>query len=71
MAVVAAVKEAAFLIAVKRVVGGVQVEDQLVGRLRMGVEEEIDEERLDRLRLMINAAIAMRARGRVLRPVER
>ena len=42
-------EEAPLLAAVQRVVGGVEVEDQLRGRLLVGVEEEIDEEPLDRL----------------------
>ena len=37
----------------------------------MGIEEEIDEQILDRRRIMADAAIAMRALGRVLEPVER
>ena len=71
VAVVVAVEEAAFLTAVQRVVGGVQVEDQPLRRLPVGVEEEIDEEPLDRLRLMTDAAVAMGACGRVLQPVQR
>ena len=41
------------------------------GGLLVGVEEEIDEQVLDRRRIMTDAAIAMRALGRVLEPVER
>ncbi len=71
VAVVVAVEGAAFPTDVKRVVGGVGVEDQLRRRLPMGAEEEINEERPDRLGIVVEAAIAMGARGHVLQPVER
>ena len=41
------------------------------GGLVVGVEEEIDEQVLDRRPIVADAAIAMRALGRVLEPVER
>ena len=37
----------------------------------MGVEEEIDEECLDRTSVLADTAIVMRARGRVLQSVQR
>ena len=62
VAVVIAVEEAAFLMAVQRVVGGVQVEDQPLRGLPVGVEKEIDEEPLDRACVVADAAVAMGAR---------
>ena len=41
VALVVAVEEAAHLVAVDRVVGGVEVEDDLLGRPRVGLEEEV------------------------------
>ena len=43
MMIIVPVEEAALLVAVDRVVGGVEVEDQRLGRLGMGGEELIDE----------------------------
>jgi hypothetical protein len=42
------VKEPTFLIAVQRIVRGIQIEDDLLRRLLVGVEEQIDEQSLDR-----------------------
>ena len=42
--IVVAVEEAALLLAVDRVVGGVEVEDQVLGRLGMGGDELIDQD---------------------------
>ena len=64
-------EEAPLLTAVQRVVGGVEIEDQPLRSLPVGVEEKIDEERLDGVRLMTDPAIAMGARGRVLQTVQR
>ena len=52
VAIVVAVEEPPFLMAVQRVVGGVEVDDDLFGRLRVRLEEEVDEQRLDRRRLV-------------------
>ena len=43
IAVVIAVKEPAFLVAVDRIVGSVQVEDDLRRRRRVSLQEDIDE----------------------------
>ena len=48
VAVVIAVEEPALLVAVQRIVGGIEVEDDLRRRLRVRIEEQIDEQRLDR-----------------------
>ena len=71
VAVVVAAEEAAFPMAVQRVVGGIEVEDQFLGYLRMDVEEEFGEVPLDRASTVVDAVIAMRTRGRVLQPVWR
>ncbi len=36
----------------QRIVGGIQIEDDLLGSLLVGFEEEIDEQRLDRGRVV-------------------
>ncbi len=41
-------EEPAFLVAVQRIVGGIEVEDDLFGRLLVGFEEELDEQAFDR-----------------------
>jgi hypothetical protein len=46
-AVVITVKEAAFLMPVQRVVGGVEVEDDLLWRGVVRLQEQIDKQRLD------------------------
>ena len=71
VAVVVAVEEAAFLMPVQRIVGGVEIEDDLRRRRGMRVEEEIDEQRLDRRRIVADLVIARRLRPAQLQPVER
>ncbi len=44
VAIIVAVEEPALLMAVQRVVGGVEVQDDLLGRLRVGVKEQVDEQ---------------------------
>ena len=46
--VVVAVEEPAFLMAVQRIVGGIEIERDLRRRLGVGVEEEVDEQAFDR-----------------------
>ena len=70
VAVVVAMREAALLASLNRLVGAIQVEDQVCRRLRTAIEEEIDELRLDCLTLMTGVAIALGTRGRTLQPVE-
>jgi hypothetical protein len=71
--VVVAVEEPTFLVAVQRHVGCVQVEDELPRRrAAVGVEEQVDEQRLDRGVVVANAVVAPRLAGRrVLQPVQR
>ncbi len=70
VAVVIAVEEAAFLMTVQRIVGGIEVEHDLLGRRLMRCEEEIDEQSFDGGRGMADLVVA-RGRGRrVLEPVQ-
>lgn len=50
-------KEPALLMAVQRVVGGVEVEDDRLGRASMRLEELVDEQGLDRRGLMGDLAV--------------
>ena len=52
VAIIVAVEEPAFLMAVQRIVGGVEVEDDLLGRPVVRLEEEVDEQALDRRGVM-------------------
>ena len=52
VAVIIAVEEPALLLPVQRVVRRIQVQDDLRRRLGVRVEEQIDEQRLDRRRVM-------------------
>ena len=71
VAVVIAVEEAAFLMAVQRVVGGVEIEDDLLRRAAMGLEEQIDQQPLDHRRIVADLVIAGRHRPAQLEPVQR
>jgi hypothetical protein len=50
-AVVVAVKKAAFLVPMHRIVGGVEVEDDLLRRSAVRIEKQIDEQCLDCCRI--------------------
>jgi hypothetical protein len=66
--VIIAMEEAALLMPVQRVV---QLEDDLLRRLRMRLDEQVDEKPLDRLRVMPDLMIAGRPRRwRGLQPVQ-
>ncbi len=71
VAIVVTVEEPPLLTPVQRVVSGVQIKHQTRRRLLMGVEKLIDEQRLNRAGVVADAAIAMRALGRVLQTVQR
>ena len=58
-------EEPAFLIAVQRIVGGIEVEDDLLRCLLVGVEEEIDEQAFDRRRVVADLVVAGRRFGRL------
>jgi hypothetical protein len=70
------VEEAAFLMPVDRIVGGVEIEDDLFRRRRrlwVRVEKEVDEQSLDRRRIVADLVIARRPGlgcRRVLEPVQ-
>ena len=64
-------KEPALLMATHRVVGGVEVENDLFGRSSMRLEEEVDEQGLDRRGLMCDLAVLRRRIARQLEPVQR
>ena len=63
VAVVVAVEEPPLLVAVQRVVGGVEIEHDLLRRLRVRVEEEVHEQRLDRRAVVGDPAVAVGFRG--------
>ena len=47
IAIVVAVKEPALLVSVQRVIGGIEIERDLAGRLGVRIQEQLDEQRLD------------------------
>ena len=53
-------EDAAFLVPMQRIVGGIKVEDDLLGGLLVGIEEEIDEQALDGGWVMADLVIACR-----------
>ena len=69
--VVIAVKEALFLVPVQRVVGGVEIKDDLRRDRGMGVEKEVDKQAFDPRRVVADFVIARRFRPAQLQPVER
>jgi hypothetical protein len=66
---VVAVEEAAFLMTVDGVVGRVEIEDDLLGRVGVRLQEQLDEEPLDRRLVMRDLVIARRLRPAQLKPV--
>jgi hypothetical protein len=60
VAAVVAVEEPAFLLAVERIVRGVEVEHDLLRSAFVRFEEELDEQRLDRCRAVADLVIARR-----------
>ena len=71
VAIIVAVEEAAFLMAVQRVVGGVEVEDDLLGRPVVRLEQQVDEQGLDRRGLMGNISVLRGRLARQFQPVQR
>ena len=45
-------EEAPLLVPVQRVVGGIEIEDDLPRRTRVGLDKQIDQEIFDRLRVV-------------------
>jgi hypothetical protein len=60
VAIVIAVKEPAFLMAMQRVVGGVEVENDLFGRPCVRLKEEVGEQGFDRRGFMRDLAVLRR-----------
>ncbi len=71
VAVVIAVEEPALLMAVQRVVGRVEVEDDLSGRPIVRLEEQVDEQGLDRRRVVADLLVAGGDLARQFQPVQR
>ncbi len=67
IAVVIAVEEAALLFAVQRIVRGVQIENDFLGRAFVGFEKQIDQQLLDRRAVMADLVVKA---GRLLRPLQ-
>jgi len=64
------VKEAAFLVAMQRIVGGVEIEDDLVRGCLVRRQEQLDEQSLDRRRIMSDLVVARGFGWRMLEPVQ-
>src|SRR5260221_8198559 len=64
-------EEAAFLMAVQRIVGGVEVVRDLLGRRGMGLEEQIDEKPFNRRTFVADLVTARWCRARQFQPVQR
>ena len=71
VAIIVAVEEAAFLMAVQRVVRGVEVEDDLPGRPCVRFDKQVDEQGLDRRGLMCDLAVLRGRLARQFEPVQR
>jgi hypothetical protein len=65
------VKEPTLLMAVQGIVGRVEVEDDLLGRPSVRFEEKVDEQRLDRPRIVADLLVASDRFARQFEPVER
>ena len=72
VAIVVAVEVPTFLLAVERIVGGIEVDDNAHRRLAMSFQEQIDEQPLDGRAIVIELVVTVPAdlRG-MLQPVER
>ena len=55
-------EEPAFLMSVQRVVGGIEIEDDLPWRTRVGLDKQIDQQIFDRLRVVPDLVIGRRLR---------
>jgi hypothetical protein len=64
------VEEAALLMPVQRVIRGVEVENDLLGRRRVRLEEQVDEQPFDRRAVMADLVVARRLGRCVLEPVQ-
>ena len=65
-------EEATLLMAVQGIVGGVEIENDPLGRLGVGLQKQVDEQPLDRPRVVADPVVAIERRGRrVFQPVQR
>jgi len=64
-------QEAAFLVAVQGIVGRIEIEDDLLRRCLVGLEEQSDQQALDRRRVVANLVVARGPGRRVLESVQR
>src|SRR5450631_4271032 len=72
VAIIVAVEVAALLLAVKRIVGGVEVDLDADRRLAMGVEKDVDKQPLDRRAVMVELVVPVLADlVGMLQPVQR
>ena len=71
VAVVIAVEEPPLLFAVQGIIGRIEVENDLLGRSLVRLQEQVDHEILDRHRIVADLVIARRLELAQLQPVER
>ena len=71
VAVVIAVEEPPLLLAVHRIVGRIEIKDDLVRCSLLGLQEQVDEQPLDGHRIVTDLVIARRLQAAQLQPVER
>jgi hypothetical protein len=64
------VKEAAFLVAMEGIVRGIEVENDLFGWRLVRFEEELDQQALNRCRIVPDLVVAARTERRMLEPVQ-
>ena len=71
IAVIVAVEEPPFLVSVDRIIGGIEIENNLLGGLGMRLDEQLPEQGLDRGRIMADPVVFRRLRPAQFQPVER
>jgi hypothetical protein len=64
-------EEPALLLPVQRIVGGIQVQDDQRRGLGLALQEQIDEQRFDRCRIVADLMVARRLRPAQFQPVQR
>ena len=70
-AIVVAMKEPAFLMPVQGIVGRIEIEDDLLRYRLVGLQEDIDEQPLDRRRIVAHLVVARRLRPAEFKAIER
>src|SRR6478609_3276340 len=70
IAVIIAVEEPSFLMPMQRIIGGVEIERDLAGRPGVRIEEQIDEQRLDRTSIGADPGIPAGLGPAMLQPVQ-